>query len=248
MCWFRGESPHWEFCRAEDVGRLHSTKLPLEVFLNVCHPESCLTKTHHRKYQGWQGPLRSLACFRGLFALWVTATILIFTPILGCILRQIIQPPLLVHGESQWDAPYQAAISVPNCLGTELSPDLILRPPHHALFHSHLLYTKIKIKCISNLWRYVVSIQNWGRTHQRHNKESVCSTPSNQMCTPFISLCPYHLLIEKIFQFLSDLCSLFPVIKYLTRHPDSPSKSEQKPSNHFLSSAHSANYGSIIKI
>lgn len=150
-----------------------STKLLWEASLSVRHPKRCLTETRHRKSQGWRGPRRStlhrpLGCFRSLSALWVAATVLTSTPFLSCILRQIIYSASVANtGGITRDDPFQAAISVPNCLGTEPSPDLILPLP--ALFPSHLLYTRIKIKCISNLWRYV-SIQNGGRPNQRYNK------------------------------------------------------------------------------
>lgn len=93
-----GGLPHWEFCRAEDPGGQHSTKLCLEASLTACHPESGLTKTHHGKYQGWRGPLRSilhssLGCFRSLLAFWVAATVRIFVLILGCVEGKLsIQP------------------------------------------------------------------------------------------------------------------------------------------------------------
>lgn len=94
-CLFWGKSPGWILHKAQGPGRLDSEKLSLEAHLNVHHPEGCLTKTHHSKHQGWQGPLwsilhRSLGCCRSLFALWVAATVPTFTPILDCILRQII--------------------------------------------------------------------------------------------------------------------------------------------------------------
>lgn len=88
---------------------------------------------------------------------------------------------------------------------------------------SPLPYTKIK--CNSKLWRYV-SIQNGGRTNQKHNK-CTCISIKSDVYT-FHQCLPISLMIEKIFKFLfNDLCCLVKFINYLTRLSDSPSRSKQ---------------------